>query len=76
MKTIIEIKEQGNLRYKLIVNSFSNGDYNYSVIEELIKGNSALGDNSQLDIKIFNTLKQASKYFNKQIGFTGLILPK
>ncbi|MFA6074036.1 MAG: hypothetical protein WC758_08015 [Candidatus Woesearchaeota archaeon] len=71
---ILEIREEGNLRFKLVLNTFNNGDYNYSVIEELIKGNNLLNDNSELSHSVFNTLRKARNNLNKNCK-RGLIIP-
>lgn len=62
---ILETREQGNLRFKLVLNDFGNERYNYSVIEELIKSNKLLENNSELDRQIFDTLRKARNNFNK-----------
>lgn len=62
--TTLETREQGNLRYKLVENSFTNGDKNYSISEELIIGNNLLQDNSQLSVSVFDTIRKAKNNFN------------
>lgn len=62
--TILETREKGNLRFKLILNDFGVNEYNYSVVEELIKSNGLLKDNAELDKQVFDTLRQAKNNFN------------
>ena len=63
---VLETREQGNLRFKLILNEFGNDRYNYSVVEELIKSNGLLNNNAELDRQVFDTLRKARTNFNTQ----------
>jgi len=63
---ILEVREKSNLRFKLILNIFPKGSFNYSVIEELIKGNNLLPNNAELSRDVFDTLRKAKNELNRQ----------
>lgn len=71
---ILEIREQGNLRFSLTLNTYNNGDINYGITEQLIKGNNLLSDNAILSTEGFDTIRKARNKLNRLCP-KGFIMP-